>query len=381
METDAALLLVLSVYVARDLGLWVLAIGLARYVFLAAKVPLPWLRGQAPARPWCKVVAALQGIALVVAASGLLPGPVAVAMLLVALALLTESFAHEAWDLVAPPATAPDAAVGHPSHRGARVPGGLGRARGARRGGRTLPRRVRPDPGRGPGPRRSGAGPPGPTGRLAGHQRGPPPRPAHAPQAARPRCLGRLRPALRSLGRPGLRRRGRVVPARRPRNGQRLHALRPRGSPDGRGPGPRPVRRPARHPARPRPPAGRRTRRPRPRPRLARLRGHRRPRRARRASRRRDRRRSRRHPLTEVRDRLRERAALAEAIADDEYADAPVSLRWRRCAARTCCWFSSRATGGWRWRPAQHRGGSPATPSTPTASGWRPPGTAPAAPT
>ena len=99
METDAALLLVLSVYVARDLGLWVLAIGLARYVFLAAKVPLPWLRGQAPARPWCKVVAALQGIVLVVAASGLLPGPVAVAVLLVALALLTESFAHEAWDL------------------------------------------------------------------------------------------------------------------------------------------------------------------------------------------------------------------------------------------------------------------------------------------
>ena len=34
METDAALLLVLSLYVARDLGLWVLAIGLARYVFL-----------------------------------------------------------------------------------------------------------------------------------------------------------------------------------------------------------------------------------------------------------------------------------------------------------------------------------------------------------
>ena len=64
METDAALLLVLSTYVARDLGLWVLAIGLARYVFLAAKVPLPWLRGQAPPRPWCKVVAALQGIVL-----------------------------------------------------------------------------------------------------------------------------------------------------------------------------------------------------------------------------------------------------------------------------------------------------------------------------
>lgn len=99
METDAALLLVLSVYVAHDLGLWVLAIGLARYAFLAAKLPLPWLRGQAPPRPWCKVVAAFQGVALVAAASQLLPSEVATAVLLIALALLTESFAHEAWDL------------------------------------------------------------------------------------------------------------------------------------------------------------------------------------------------------------------------------------------------------------------------------------------
>ena len=99
METDAALLLVLSLYVARDLGLWVLAIGLARYVFWAASVPLPWLRGQAPARPWCKVVAALQGVVLVVAASGLLPVAVTTGALLVSLVLLTESFAHEAWDL------------------------------------------------------------------------------------------------------------------------------------------------------------------------------------------------------------------------------------------------------------------------------------------
>src|SRR3954469_12818498 len=99
LETDAALLLVLSAYVARDAGLWVLAVGLARYVFVAAKVPLPWLRGQAPPRPWCKVVAALQGIVLVVVASGLLPDAAATAALLVALALLTESFGHEAWDL------------------------------------------------------------------------------------------------------------------------------------------------------------------------------------------------------------------------------------------------------------------------------------------
>ena len=99
LETDAAFLLVLSVYVVPSVGLWVLGIGLARYVFVAAKLPLPWLRGQAPPRPWCKVVAALQGIALVVVASGLLPHAAETVVLLVALALLTESFAHEAWDL------------------------------------------------------------------------------------------------------------------------------------------------------------------------------------------------------------------------------------------------------------------------------------------
>jgi phosphatidylglycerophosphate synthase len=99
MEVDALLLLVLSAYVAQSLGAWVLAIGLARYAFVAAKLPLRWLRAQAPPRPWCKVVAALQGIVLTVAASGLLPEPVAVAAVLVALALLVESFAHEAWEL------------------------------------------------------------------------------------------------------------------------------------------------------------------------------------------------------------------------------------------------------------------------------------------
>ena len=56
-----------------------------------------WLRAEAPPRPWCKVVAALQGIVLTVAASGLLPEKAAAAAVLVALVLLVESFAHETW--------------------------------------------------------------------------------------------------------------------------------------------------------------------------------------------------------------------------------------------------------------------------------------------
>ena len=49
MEVDAFLILVLSVYVARSTGAWVLAIGAARYVFVAAGWLLPWLRGIAAA--------------------------------------------------------------------------------------------------------------------------------------------------------------------------------------------------------------------------------------------------------------------------------------------------------------------------------------------
>ena len=71
METDAFLILVLSVHVSRDLGWWVLGIGAARYVLLlgAASRWAPWLRGQVPARRWRKVVAAYQGIVLTVAAA------------------------------------------------------------------------------------------------------------------------------------------------------------------------------------------------------------------------------------------------------------------------------------------------------------------------
>ena len=43
-EVDAFLIAVLSVYVASSAGVWVLAIGAARYAFLAAGWVLPWMR-------------------------------------------------------------------------------------------------------------------------------------------------------------------------------------------------------------------------------------------------------------------------------------------------------------------------------------------------
>ncbi len=98
MEVDALLILVLSVQVSRQLGAWVLAIGLARYALLAASAVYPWLRRETPPRYWNKVVAAIQGIALIVVAAQVLPPATARALLVLALALLLESFAHQiAW--------------------------------------------------------------------------------------------------------------------------------------------------------------------------------------------------------------------------------------------------------------------------------------------
>jgi phosphatidylglycerophosphate synthase len=95
MEVDAVLLLVLSVHAAPTVGPWVLAIGGMRYAFVAAMWLLPWLSGPLPPRYWRKVVAATQGVVLVVATAGVLPRPVTVAVLLAALALLVESFGRD----------------------------------------------------------------------------------------------------------------------------------------------------------------------------------------------------------------------------------------------------------------------------------------------
>jgi phosphatidylglycerophosphate synthase len=95
MEVDAYLLLVLSAFTAPILGAWVLAIGLMRYAYVAAGWLWPWLRGALPYRYWRKVVTAVQGIALVAAASGLFPAWLATALVGIALALLVESFGRD----------------------------------------------------------------------------------------------------------------------------------------------------------------------------------------------------------------------------------------------------------------------------------------------
>jgi phosphatidylglycerophosphate synthase len=96
-EADAFLILVLSTYVARWAGEWVLAMGVVRYAYAVASWVVPWMQRDLPPRYWRKVVAAVVGIALTVAASGLAPASVAYAGLVVAALLLAESFG---WDVV-----------------------------------------------------------------------------------------------------------------------------------------------------------------------------------------------------------------------------------------------------------------------------------------
>ncbi len=95
MEVDAFLIAVLSAYVAPTAGWWVLAIGAIRYLYVAVSWGLRWLRRPLPSRFSAKVVAAIQGIVLTVAASGLVPLGVIRVVLAVAMALLVESFARD----------------------------------------------------------------------------------------------------------------------------------------------------------------------------------------------------------------------------------------------------------------------------------------------
>jgi phosphatidylglycerophosphate synthase len=96
-EVDAFLILVLSVYVASTAGAWVLLIGAARYLFGLGEWLVPWMRAPLPPRRWRKLVAAVQGVVLTVAAADVLPGALTQALLVVALAGLVASVGECVW--------------------------------------------------------------------------------------------------------------------------------------------------------------------------------------------------------------------------------------------------------------------------------------------
>jgi phosphatidylglycerophosphate synthase len=94
MEVDAFLVLVLSVHVAVLVTPWALLIGLMRYLFMVATWLLPWLSGALPTRYSAKVVAAVQGVVLVVASGQFLAPATAALLVVAALAALLWSFAR-----------------------------------------------------------------------------------------------------------------------------------------------------------------------------------------------------------------------------------------------------------------------------------------------
>jgi hypothetical protein len=73
----------------------VLAIGAARYALLLAGWLIPWLAAPLPPRYWRKVVAAVQGIVLTVAVSGVLDRLAGMIAVAAALLLLAESFGRD----------------------------------------------------------------------------------------------------------------------------------------------------------------------------------------------------------------------------------------------------------------------------------------------
>jgi phosphatidylglycerophosphate synthase len=92
MEVDAFLILILSVYVAVQVGPWVLAIGLMRYAFIAAGWLVTWLQAPLPSTMSGKVVAVVQGVVLLVATAGVLSPAVTTGAVAGALAALVWSF-------------------------------------------------------------------------------------------------------------------------------------------------------------------------------------------------------------------------------------------------------------------------------------------------
>lgn len=94
METDAALMLVLSVVAwwTDRVGVWVLAIGALRYVFIVAGQVWPWLRAPLPESMRRKVICVVQVSVLLAVMPAWFSDLQAQALLAVSLALLVYSF-------------------------------------------------------------------------------------------------------------------------------------------------------------------------------------------------------------------------------------------------------------------------------------------------
>lgn len=97
MEVDAALMLVVSAALvfSGQFGPWVLAIGLMRYLFIAAGLMLPWIAQPLPERFRRKLVCVVQVVALTAALLTFLPESLRAIGLVLASSALFASFAAD----------------------------------------------------------------------------------------------------------------------------------------------------------------------------------------------------------------------------------------------------------------------------------------------
>jgi phosphatidylglycerophosphate synthase len=95
METDAALVMILSILVWQfdKAGPWVLASGLMRYVFVMAGWLMPWLRGTLPLSMRRQAICVAQVIILIVSLAPIVPLNVSAALAAIGLVALAGSFA------------------------------------------------------------------------------------------------------------------------------------------------------------------------------------------------------------------------------------------------------------------------------------------------
>lgn len=99
VQTDAALVLVLSCAAVPVLGPWVLAIGLMWYAFVAAGWFRPELKRTLPVKKLRKVIGAFQPFALLLALTPGMPGGIGMAAGVLALVALVASFGRDVFEL------------------------------------------------------------------------------------------------------------------------------------------------------------------------------------------------------------------------------------------------------------------------------------------
>lgn len=99
VQTDAALVLVLSCAAIPVVGPWVLAIGLMWYAFVAAGWIRPELKRMLPVKRLRKVIGAFQPFALLVALTPGVPGGIGASSVVLALVTLGASFGRDIVEL------------------------------------------------------------------------------------------------------------------------------------------------------------------------------------------------------------------------------------------------------------------------------------------